>query len=171
MKTTTTLSTLSLVCIPLFQASADETFLLKDGQPYAEIIIAEDPPRTTHLAARELQTYVENITGATLGIGTELTGQPIGIYVGESPHTEKLGITAEGLKYGAYRIVSGEDWLVLIGQDSDFTPIEPWPRSNADSSAARCRQPGTRSPARNGVIPIASSTNILRSKLPVRHTE
>ena len=33
----------------------------------------KDPPRSVHLAARELQTYVEKITGARL---SEITGQP-----------------------------------------------------------------------------------------------
>jgi hypothetical protein len=49
------------------------------------------------------------------------------IYVGRSSHTDKLNVTADDLKHGAYRIVSGDDWLVLIGDDTDFTPIEPWP--------------------------------------------
>lgn len=109
-----------------------QPFIVENGRANAEIIIAEDPPRTVHLAARELQVYVEKITGAKLEIATEPNGQAIKICVGESEHTQKLGIETDELKYGAYRIVSGEDWLVLIGQDSNFTPIEPWPKSNAD---------------------------------------
>ncbi|MDE0866789.1 MAG: DUF4838 domain-containing protein [Rubripirellula sp.] len=111
---------------------ADPLTLIEDGQARAEIIIAVDPPRSTHLAARELQTYVEKISGAKLPITTEPTGQAIPIYVGKSSFTEKLGVTEDGLEHGAYRIVSGEDWLVLIGQDSNFTPIEPWPRGYDD---------------------------------------
>jgi tetratricopeptide (TPR) repeat protein len=108
------------------------SFLVEEGTPRSEIIIAEDPPRPTHLAARELQTYVEKITGAKLAITSRPGDLPVKIYVGKSPHTEKLGITDEGLKYGAYRIVSGDGWLVLIGQDSNFSPIEPWPRGYQD---------------------------------------
>ena len=48
------------------------------------------------------------------------------VFVGESVHTRKLGVTADGLTDGAYRIVSGENWLVLLGDDTDFTPIDPW---------------------------------------------
>ena len=69
-----------------------ETFLVDNGESRAEIIIAEDPPRTVHLAARELQTYVGKITGAKLEIASEPSGQAIKIYVGESEHTKKLGI-------------------------------------------------------------------------------
>lgn len=130
-----------LACFLFFYSSLTvalaEPFIVDSRRPNAEIIIAEDPPRTVHLAARDLQVYVEKITGAKLEIGTEPSGQAIRIYVGESRHTQELGIETNDLKYGAYRIVSGEDWLVLIGQDSDFTPIEPWPKSNADIASGR----------------------------------
>ncbi len=112
---------------------ASERFLVKDGQPKAEIVIAEDPPRTTRLAAQELQSHVEKISGAKVSIVSEPSGMvPVSVFVGRSSHTDKLGITDENLKYGAYRIVSGDNWLVLIGDDTDFVPIEPWPRSNND---------------------------------------
>ncbi|MBC8875074.1 MAG: hypothetical protein H8E44_37100, partial [Planctomycetes bacterium] len=121
------------LCLSVVQVFATESLLVKDGQPRAEIVIAEQPPRTTRLAAADLQTYVEKISGAKLPIATEPSEDvPVQIYVGESKHAEKLGITAEGLKYGAYRIVSGDNWLVLVGDDMDFVPIEPWPRSNND---------------------------------------
>jgi len=109
-----------------------ETFIVEDGDPRAVIIVAKDPPRTVHLAAKELQTYLEKITGAKVETTSEPSGQPINIYVGESRHTRKLDIKTDELKNGAYRIVSGDDWLVLIGQDSDFTPIEPWPKGYDD---------------------------------------
>jgi Domain of unknown function (DUF4838)/Carbohydrate family 9 binding domain-like len=107
--------------------------LVKDGQAQAEIILAEKPTRTMRLAAQELQRYVEKISGAKLAIRTAPSGEvPVSAYVGQSAHTEKLGITAKGLKYGAYRIASGDNWVVFIGDDSDFTPIEPWPRNYTD---------------------------------------
>jgi hypothetical protein len=112
-------------------AWAAESYIVKDGQPNAEIIIAEDAPRTAQLAAQEMQTYIEKISGAKLNIGTGArTDAAVAIYIGRSPQTERLGITGNGLAYGAYRIVSGDDWLVLIGDDADFVPIEPWARNN-----------------------------------------
>lgn len=119
---------LILSALPVLAAN---NFLVKDGQPRAEIVIAETPPRSTRLAAHELRRQVEKITGARLSIVTAPTGKfPVRILVGRSPHTDKLKITADGLRYGAYRIVSGEDWLVLIGDDTNFTPLEPWARNN-----------------------------------------
>jgi len=120
--------------------AAAETFLVKDGKPSAEIIIANDPPRSTRLAAHELQTSVERISGAKLSITTKPSVEvPVQVYVGASQHAEKLGITADGLKHGAYRIVSGENWLVLIGDDTDFVPIEPWAKNNGDRQNLQAR--------------------------------
>ena len=111
--------------------------IVSDGDPRAEIVIAQQPSRTQRLAARELQTYVHKISGAVLPIVSELGDQPVKIYIGQSQHTEKLGVTAEGLRHGAYQIVSAENHLVLIGDDTDFVPIEPWPRNNSDNASGK----------------------------------
>ena len=130
----------------LIPPAAAETFLVKDGKPHAEIVIADNPPRSTRLAAHELKTSIEKISGAKLSISTKpSTDVPVQVYVGESPHAEKLGVTAEGLKHGAYRIVSGENWLVLIGDDTDFVPIEPWAKNNGDRQTSF--RPAGRKPA------------------------
>jgi hypothetical protein len=106
------------------------SFIVKDGRPQAEIVIADAPPRTVTLAAEELQTYVEKITGARLPI-TNAPGRdvPVQVYVGKSAHTDRLKVTEDGLKYGAFKIVSGRNTLVLLGRDTDFVPKEPWMRS------------------------------------------
>jgi len=119
------------ICCPL--APAGETFIVEDGRPNARIVIAQDPPRSVRLAADELRTYIEKISGATLPIATEPgDDKGVNIYIGRSEQTEKLGITDEGLKYGAYRVATGDDWMVLIGQDADFVPVEPWARHHGD---------------------------------------
>jgi len=131
MKTILNLVSLGVFLTSVVHANAD-CFLVEDGQPRAEIIIAEKPPRTARLAAQELQIYVEKISGVKLSIVTQPSGKvPVRVFVGRSSHTDKLGITDEGLRYGAYRIVSGDDWLALIGDDTDFTPVEPWARSHS----------------------------------------
>lgn len=111
---------------------AAETFIVENGQPRAEIVIAEKPERMVRLAAHDLQTYVKKISGAHLPIVTQPSTRAVQIFVGRSEHTDRLHITAEGLKHGAYRIVSGDRWLVLLGDDTDFQPIEPWAKGNAD---------------------------------------
>ena len=119
---------------------ADPLTLIEDSQPRAEIIIAEKPPRMVNLAAFELQRYLHKITKARLPIVHEPTdGTPVQIYVGRSEHSDKLGVNAEGLKYGAYRIASGENWLTLIGHDFDYTPPNPYPTKHNKELEASAR--------------------------------
>lgn len=111
---------------------AAELNLIENGQPRAEIILAEKPARGARLAAYELQTYLQKISGAKLPVVTAPTGGvPVQICVGRSPRTDELKITADGLKDGAYRIVSGPNWLVLIGDDTEFVPKEPFAKNVA----------------------------------------
>ncbi|MFC1454239.1 DUF4838 domain-containing protein, partial [Verrucomicrobiota bacterium] len=108
-------------------------YIVREGRPKAEIIISRHPPRMVKLAAVELQAYVEKITGARLPITqTPGTALPVKIYVGRSAHTDQLKITDEGLNYGAFRMVSGDNQLVLLGRDKDFVPIEPWAPTRQD---------------------------------------
>ena len=128
---------LSLLLTPL---RAADTFLVQDGQPRAEIVIAETPQRSVRLAAQELQDSIAKMSGAKLPIVmTPSADVPVQIYVGRSEHTDRLKVTTDGLKDGAFRIVSGDRWLVLIGEDSEFTPIEPWARNNTEIVPGRAR--------------------------------
>ena len=119
---------------------AAETFLVEQGEPRAQIVVAEQPQRAVRLAAQELQDYVKKITGAHLPIVTEPEPGQVPIYVGRSQHTDRLNITAEGLTEGAYRIVSTDQYLVLIGDDTEFMPIEPWARNNAGITSGKLQQ-------------------------------
>lgn len=123
---------LLLLVVPFSRLSAADPFLVENGQPRAEIVIAGKPPRTVRFAAQDLQTYVKKITGAHLPIVTKPSGQAAKIFVGRSEHTDARKVTAAGLKHGAYRIVSGDDWLALLGDDTEFTPIEPWAKNNSE---------------------------------------
>lgn len=131
---------LMLASLGAFNLSAQETspMIVKDGKPNAEIVIAdENRPRMATLAALEMRHYIEKISGARLPIVmTPTTNMPLAIYVGRSAHTDRLGVTDEGLKYGAFRMVSGPDYLVLLGHDFDFVHPEPWPGKRNDKGRA-----------------------------------
>lgn len=115
-----------------------EPWIIEEGQANASIVTAEDPPRRVKLAATELQTYLERITGARLPVGAEPSEQhPVTIYVGRSRHTDELGIDEADLDHGAFRMVSRADSLVLLGRDEDFEPREPWARSHGDRERAQ----------------------------------
>ena len=63
------------------------------------------------------------MSGATLAIVTAPTdAAAVKLYVGESEHTRRLGIAANDLRHGGYRIVSGDHWLVLLGRDNQWQP-------------------------------------------------
>jgi len=118
------------VCVSYVHAA--DAFLVEDGQPRAEIVISDKPQRSTRLAAQELQDGIQKISGARLPIVTQPTSGVVHVFVGQSEHTERLKVTAEGQKQGAFRMVSGADWLALIGDDTEFTPIEPWAKHNGE---------------------------------------
>lgn len=112
-----------------------QEYITRDGMADAEIVIDETPLRMVDIAAHELQTYLKKISGAELPVvHTPGEGTGVKIYVGRSRHTDSLGITDEGLRYGAYRMVSGQGYLVLLGRDFDYepqgpVPLHPWPNS------------------------------------------
>ncbi len=113
--------------------------IVKDGKANAQIVIAaENRPRMATLAALELQRGIQKISGARLPIVTASDANvPVKIYVGKSPEAEKLGVSEDGLKYGAFRIKSGENWLILMGSDFDFIPMEPWASRHTDIPRAQ----------------------------------
>lgn len=103
---------------------AAEPLIVDQGVPRAQIVIAaENRPRMATLAALELQYHIRHMSGARLPIVTTPDASlPVRIYVGRSPATDKLGVSDKDLKYGAFRMVSGPEWLVLLGNDFDFVP-------------------------------------------------
>ncbi len=114
-----------------------EAYLVKDGKPCADIVISDKPARAVKLAAAELQEYIEKISGAKLAITTTPgTDVPAHIYVGRSAYTDTLKIADEGLKDGAFRMVSGKDYLVLLGHDKDFVLPPYLSRSAAEKPSA-----------------------------------
>ena len=122
-------------CVSVLSAAPDPACLVKDGKPQAEIVISEKPERGVKLAAKELQSYLSKITGAQLRIVTVPGADvPCKIYVGRSSWTDKLGIDVKDLKRDMYRVVSGDKWLALIGNDEEYKPSEPWCKSRADRS-------------------------------------
>ncbi len=111
--------------------------IIEDGKPNAEIVISETPSRVSKFAAKELQSYLEKITGAKLPIVTSPDDSKVQIFVGASAFTEKLGVSTEGLRHGAFQISSGPNWLALVGPDKDYVPIEPWGRMRSPQERDR----------------------------------
>ncbi|MBX7211099.1 MAG: DUF4838 domain-containing protein [Verrucomicrobiaceae bacterium] len=113
-------------------ANGADRLLIENNQPRAEIVIADKPLRTVRLAAQELQDGIEKISGAHLPIVVKPTAGATHLFVGRSEHTDALKVRVDDLKDGAFRMVSGDDWLALVGLDTEFTPVEPWAKGNQD---------------------------------------
>src|SRR5262249_30892597 len=77
------------------------------------------------------------ISSAHLPIVTRPTPGTTHLFVGRSAHTDALNVATGDLPAGAFRMVSGADWLALVGLDTEFTPIEPWEKNNADLVSGR----------------------------------
>jgi hypothetical protein len=129
---------LVLLMANLAAAAEPPLVVIERGQPRAEIIIPEKRPRMVSLAALELQHFLHKMSGARLPIVTAPTAEKrVRIHIGRSAETDRLGVTLEGLRDGAYRIASGPDWMVLIGKDEDFDHSKfPWPLSRKDVDRA-----------------------------------
>jgi len=99
--------------------------VVDNGAGRASIVIPPEPSRMNKLAAEELQTYIQRISGAELPIVNEpATDGSVNIFVGESDFTRKLGITAEGLDSDSFFMRTGDNWLALVGDDTDYQPRE-----------------------------------------------
>ena len=123
-----------LVSLIFSTTALAQPFLVENGQPSAEIVIAEKPTRTQRIAAHEFRQQIEKISGAKLPIVTQPSGKAVKVFIGASA---SCPVKAEGLKDGAYHISSGADWMALIGDDADFEPVGPFARNNGDISRAQ----------------------------------
>ncbi|WP_395740105.1 DUF4838 domain-containing protein [Prosthecobacter sp.] len=128
------MKTVVAIFLTLTSLTAAENVLVENGQPRAEIIIAETPTRMQRLAAHEFRANIEKISGARLSILTRPSGKALKIFIGASAFNP---VKADGLKDGAYRMQSGADWLALVGDDADFVPTEPWAKNNGDIPRAQ----------------------------------
>lgn len=124
----------------LQRSSAEGALLVERGAARGEIVIGDKPARMAKLAARELQTYVEKISGAKLEIVPVPTDGRPHIFVGKSRFTDTLQLSTAGLENGAFRMASGDGWLALLGPDEDYVPIEPWGRLRGTAEAQRVNQ-------------------------------
>ena len=119
---------LSVVAAFSTNAYADALTLVSEGKPQAQIVVAADASHHHQWAARVLQDYVKQASGAALPILTE-PADPTGtlISVGHTKRAAKAGITTQELKYDGCKLIVKGNVLYLIGRDAGSTSdrIEP----------------------------------------------
>jgi hypothetical protein len=113
-----------LITMVLIGSSGAEVELVKDGRPMADIVVETNAIASIKLAAKDLQDYIEKMSGARL----EITNAPsemfkYHVYVGTSEYVKKLGVTVDDLKPEGFKIVARGNYVVLIGHDLKREPL------------------------------------------------
>jgi hypothetical protein len=94
--------------------------LTEDGRPKATIVLAAAPSQSAWMAAMELQTHVQKITGAKLPIvSDERAVEGARVLVGDSRATAALKLSGASLDREEYVVRLLPDALVLLGRDAD----------------------------------------------------
>lgn len=112
-------------------------YLVNNGAANADIVISNNAPNMVSLAAEYFQNDIRDMTGATLSIrNTPGEDYDFHVYVGESQYTDDLGVTSEGTRYDGYKIVSGDDYLVMLGDDEPYDVSVEMSESEWDAHTA-----------------------------------
>ena len=115
-----------LICAAVLSAMTVSAMdLVKDGKPVSEIVVAENAPEGTLLAARDLQLHLEKISGAKLRIVTpdRIQAENL-ICVGESEATRKAGYRMPAFERSGYDIQVKGNLTVLTGPAFKFKPLK-----------------------------------------------
>lgn len=113
-----------LIC-PMVKAAAPSSapLLIDRTNNSWEIVVEKEAPDSVHLAARELQEYVERSVGVKMPItATRTPSVAKAFYLGDSTFARDQGIKSEEFAPDGFRIVSGDSWIVIAGKDYKGPP-------------------------------------------------
>jgi hypothetical protein len=98
---------------------AETSVLISNGKARGVIYLAPGATPTARYAAEELRDHLKLATGVELPITDALPDDPATsvVLVGPSAAAEARGVSAKGLGLEEHRLVSGANWLVLLGDD------------------------------------------------------
>lgn len=105
------------------QAKDRRLMLVDQGKSDYVIVVAPGALETPKFAARELQTYVEKVSGAKLPIADKLPAGKKPVFVGQSEFTKALGLSAEELRPEGFLIRTVGDAVAIIGRDTRGSPL------------------------------------------------
>jgi len=114
-------SFLAVLALALTGKALADVALVEDGEPVAEMVIAEDAVQGVKLAAEDLQRHLELISGVRLEIVTAPSPDVKNrVYVGESEFTRKLGFKPASFESSGLEILAKDDTVILDG------PVKQW---------------------------------------------
>lgn len=99
--------------------------IVDHGAAAAVIYLPATATPTAKYAAEELRDHIRLATGVELSITPDYPedAQAGVILVGPSDRATALGVTGDGLGKEGFRLKSGPNWLVLLGNDDDKSPF------------------------------------------------
>jgi hypothetical protein len=106
----------------LAQPAAAQTVIVRDGAAQATIVLPAEATVDERLAATELQTHVERLSGAKLPVaqaGAEANG--VHILIGAAAGGSKRAIEGRSADAGAYRVLVTPARVELAGNSGDAT--------------------------------------------------
>ena len=94
------------------------------GKPRAIVVVAENPTRPAHVAAKEFVHYVKKMTGAELRIVVDavvpkLSWYPRRVLIGESSLTREYGLKNRDFEVTEYLLQTRSQDLILMGRDAE----------------------------------------------------
>jgi len=105
------------------------------GKPNAVIVLPPYQSRSSTLAAKELAYHLQKMTGAKFSIVRKRQKNKVNIFIGNPDFYSKFRKDFTQNKEASFIQVQ-ENEIYLIGNDDDFTPIEPYAHSRNDMQRA-----------------------------------
>jgi Domain of unknown function (DUF4838)/Carbohydrate family 9 binding domain-like len=120
-----TLLTIALVSSTMqFALCATDINLLTNNKSDFNIVISKTAPKSTQLAARELQRYIRKTTGVKLAIINQAAGKANSIFLGNNAALPKEArFNSESYKDEKYAMFNWQDNLVIMGNEPDVDPL------------------------------------------------
>ncbi|MDD5598669.1 MAG: DUF4838 domain-containing protein [Victivallaceae bacterium] len=106
-------------------SSVNAMRIVENGKPEALIVISPAAPDSVVYAARELQTYIQKISGAKLPIlnsTSKIAGKTV-IFIGCNKNSDSKSLNLSELKPDGFKIVSGNNSIALYGKDYAGSPL------------------------------------------------
>ena len=117
----------------LFAATLPALDIVKNGTPQAEILVAKDAHSGIRLAAKDLQTHIEKMSGVKLAIVNAPSGKVKNrIFVGQNEFTRKLGYQLPKFNNSGLDILVKDDYAVLTGPSTFYSTTPKYSRENIE---------------------------------------
>jgi len=113
------------------------------GQPRAIVVVADNPTRPAHVAAREFIHYVRKITGVELPLYADAEAPPWltwRVLIGESRMTRELGLKNSDFEPQEHLIETRGRNLILMGRDAEDHGLISYERTGLWGAAFHRRE-------------------------------